>query len=500
MVNAPSTQPKPGPFAIPALAVASHPDVILSPRKLQRSIDSLPLANPVKAANLLLHQLRLLTRDPDPGTRLAALLGLYDVPIQQLLLIVRERFPGNADSAIPPDRLESLVVELLTELACGHLRMANQQLAANRPPKLETLSRAMSLLDAALDIERLHYRRPDPMRWQLLLNIFLHAEYQRLGDQQIDAKQRQADQPDTVQELFFRALIVSLCDPNNQLPGEVLSWQRWATQHAGLLGLTLLPQGAFAIPVDISGQLNPLTGARSGKPGTETRYLATDRFVQQLEEDPEAPAGLRQALVGLVKGRRTPDQRRSERQTRNHPYQLTYGLRNIHRRLEELSQGGTPTRSAVRPVACRQVNQSKFGAAFQLQGPLNPPLSIGEPILAEAETPSGSGGPVGFPGRIRRVFSDDGQRIEIGVEKILGRLIPVTVVGTAAQRTRGDNLGLLQHELDTGHYVLLASRSIYREGDSVAVEGPNVRYNLLMRRLGGVTQHIAYMDVEPIDL
>jgi len=500
MVNAPSTQPKPGHFAIPALAVASHPDVIQSARELQRVIDSLPLASPVRAGGQLLHHLRLLTRDPNPGTRFGALLGLYDAPLQQLSTIVRERIPGSPDSALPLDQLDSLVVELLTELACGHLRIANQLLAAGKTPTLETLFEAMHLLDAALDIERRHYRRLAPARWQLLLNIYLHAEYQQVGDQQVDARQRQADQPDTIQGLFFRALIVSLCDPNNQVPSEVLAWQRWTTENAGLLSFTLLPQGAFAIPVDISGQLSPLAGARSGKPGTETRYLATDRFVEKLEGEPEAPAGLRQALIGLVKGRRTPEQRRSDRRPRNHPHQLIYGLRNIHLRLEELSQGAPPARSAVRPVAGRQVNQSRFGSAFQLQGPLNPPLSIGEPILAEAETRAGSGAPVGFSARIRRVFSDDGQRIEIGVEKIQGRLIPVTIVGSAAQRTSGNNLGLLQHDMDTGQYVLLASRSIYREGDSVAVEGPSMRYNLRMRRLGGIVQHTAYIDVEPVDI
>jgi len=501
MVNAPSTQPKLRPFATPALAVASHPDVTRNARELRRSIDSLPLANPVKAGSQLLHQLRLLTRDPNPGTRFGTLLGIYLAPSQQLLQIVRERLPGSPDSALPLDQLESLVVELLTELAYGHLRIANQLLTAGRSPTLETLYQAMSLLDAALDIERLHYCRLVPARWQLLLNIFLHAEYLQLGAQQVDARQRQDGQPDTIQGLFYRALIVSLCDPNNQVPSEVLAWQRWTAEHAGLLSFTLLPQGAFAIPVDFSGELSPLAGARGAKPGTETRYLATDRFVQQLEDDTEqAPAGLRRALISLVKGRRTPEQRRGERQPRNHPYQLIYGLHNIHHRLEELSQGEAPARSAIRPVPGRQVNQSRFGAAFQLKGPLNPPLSIGEPILAEAEARPGSGVPVGFPARIRRVFSDDGQLIEIGVEKIQGRLIPVTIVGSAAERARGDKLGLLQHDVETGNYVLLASRSIYREGDSVSVEGPSMRYNLRMRRLGGVVQHTAYIDVEAMDL
>lgn len=499
MVNAPSTQPKPGPFAIPPLAVASHPDVMLGGRELRRWIDSLPLANPIRAGNQLLHQLRLLTRDPHPGTRFSSLLEMYDAPLEQLLEIVHARMPGIPDSALPLDQFEARLVELLTELAYGHLRMANEMLASGRPPEKETLFRAMSLLDSALNIERLHYCRLSSQRWQLMLSIFLHAESQHDGDRKIEARLRRHDQPDTLQAVFYRALIISLCDPHHQLPSEVAAWNNWTTEHADLLGLTLLPQGTFAIPIDISGTLGPLASARSGKPGSDTRYLASDRFMQQLEDEPNAPAGLRRALIALIKGRRTPEQRQAERQARNHPYQLVYGLRGIHQRLEALTQGEDPARSEVTPVSCRQVNQSRFGAAFQLQGPLNPPLSIGEPILAEAETGTSNTAPVGFTARIRRIVSGENQQLEIGVEKIQGRLIPVNIVGSAAERTGGDNLALLQHTADTDQYTLLASRRIYREGDSVAADGPSMRYTLRMLRLGGVVNHNAYIDVEPID-
>ena len=500
MVNGPSSQPNPGSFAIPAVAIASHPDVIRNLRDLRHWIDSLPLANPVKAGNLLLHQLRLLTRDPQPGTRFGALLDMYDAPLEQLLLIVNERLPGGTDSsALPLDQLESLLVELLTELACGHLRIANQSLLSGKAPATDTLFRAMRLLDSALNIERLHYRRLALHRWQLMVSIFLRAEYQQVADQQADPKLHSEGEPDTIRDLYFRTLLISLCDPHHKIPSEVIAWHRWATEHTGLLSITLLPEGAFAIPIDIGGTLSPLASARRSGPGTDTRYLAADRFMQQLEEDPEAPAGLRQALIGLIKGRQTPEQRQTERQPRNHPYQLIYGLRNIHRRLEELTRGAAPGRSDVKPVPCRQVNQSRFGAAFQLRGPLSPPLNIGEPVLAEAEASSSNAAAVGFAARIRRVFSGDDQQIEIGVEKIQGRLIPATIVGSATERTRGDNLALLQHSADTGKYTLLASRSIYREGESVAAEGPSMRYNLRMLRLGGIVQHAAYIDVEPIE-
>ena len=41
----------------------------------------------------------------------------------------------------------------------------------------------MGLLDSALNIERLHYRRLAPQAWRLLLHLFLLAEHLQLADQ-----------------------------------------------------------------------------------------------------------------------------------------------------------------------------------------------------------------------------------------------------------------------------------------------------------------------------
>ena len=218
--------------------------------------------------------------------------------------------------------------------------------------------------------------------------------------------------------------------------------------------------------------------------------------MQRLQEDEEAPASLRQAMTDLIKGRRKSEQRQTERRACNQPYRLIYGLRNIHKRLEELTLGDDPEASEIRPVPCRQVNQSKYGAAFQLQCPLALPLNVGDPLLAELTGAADNTAPMGFAARIRRVFSGEQQHIEIGVEKIQGRLIPVTIVGATAEKTRGDTQALIQHDADTERYTLLASRSIYREGDTVAAEGTSMRYNLRMLRLSRVVHQTAHIDVE----
>lgn len=499
MVNGPPAQPKPGQFKVPGAAVARHPAVMLAPREVRQWLGGLPLANPPRAAQLLLQQLRLVVRDPQPGSRLGTLLQLYQGPIDQLLEIVNERLQVNSDSALPLDQLEYSLLDLLSELAFGHLRMANATLDSDKPAAAETLYQAMRLLENAMNIERLHYFRLAPDLWQLLLNIYLYADGQQTAGQMIDVAQRRPDDPGTIQGLFFRALTISLCDPHQHRPEQIRNWQRWTGWHTAALETTVLPQGPFAVPLDISGVLPPLAAARRGKPGPDMRYLALDRFLQALRDDPGAPSGLHQALTDLIKGRKSSEQRQHPRQVRNHPFQLMHGLRDVHARLDALVQGVPNRGLAAEAIPCRQLNQSKSGAAFRLQGPLNPPLTVGESVLLEADAVSPSGAAVGFAGRIRRLVGSGDQQIEIGVEKLSGRLIPVTVTGNAAERARGQPEALLQQDLAAGRYVLIAPRTLYREGDSLIAEGSQRRHELRMQELLEVVQQTAYIAVEDHD-
>lgn len=493
-----SDLPLPGPFRLPPANVARHPAALLAVRDLRGWIDGLPLANPPRCAQMLLQQLRLLVRDPEPGGRFAALLALYQGPLDALLEIVRERLHGFGDSAGPLDQLEYQAVELLQELAHGHLRLANQATAAGKAPGHADLCSAMRLLDHALNIERMHYHRLDPDAWRRVVGIYLHAEHLGLADRDCPGTPV-AGEPRTLRGLFFRSLLVSLSDPHHHRPNEVLGWLSWLGDHAGGLRLSLLPEGAYAIPVDVSATLPPLAGARRGRPGPDTRYLAVDTVLERLQTATDAPSGLRQALLDVIKGRKTPEQRQSERQPRNQPYRLVYGLRAIHERLAELIQGRPPGPTRQPPLDCTLVNLSRTGAALQLHGPASPPLCVDEPVLAEGAMTGSGGAPVGFAARIRRQVSGDGQQIEIGVEKLTGRLLPVRLRSATAETGRNEPEALLLQDIESGRLTLIAARSRYRDDECVTVEGPNTRYTLRLRSVILAVQHVAYIQVEVVE-
>jgi hypothetical protein len=482
------------PFALPDPAVARHPNVILAPRELGQWIEQLPMGNPPRTAQQLYQQLRLLVRDPSPGPRLTALLDGYLPTLERLQQIVETRLPADADSALPLDQLELLILEILSELASGYLRACNQLLVHGKAPPLAVLSRAAGLLDDAAILASLHYHQPPQPNWPLLLDVYLLAHQLQLDRQPGAGKRGVPDLSDTVHARFFAALFTAICDPHHHRPGQIRAWHEWLLHNSADLALTTLPQGNASIPVDISGALTPLAAARTAKPGEHTRYVVTDPLREALATDPEAPSGLHETLDDLLRGRRSPDQRQAPRQTRNHPYQLLFGLYPIAQRLLSLS-GDTDRPPPTRHDA-RQVNQSKTGAAFVLPGTLQTPLAVGEPILAEAEAVAGNGATVGFLARIQRVMIDPGRQIEIGVEKLPGRIMPVTISGSASERLRGDTAALLLHRPDIGGFVLIASRRVYREGEIVGVEGPSVRHSLRMRGQPTATPRLSYIDVE----
>lgn len=498
MAKPQSTPPKLPRFALPEPAIARHPGVMLAPRELRSWAETLPFGNPPRAAQLMMQQLRLLVRDPEPGPKLGNLLALYEEPTRRLLDIVNERLLGNPDHAVPLDQLEHALLDLLTELSYGHLRIANDLLAVGKLPQTALLYHALDLLDTARNIERMHYCASGIDKWRLVLAIYQHAETRGIDAESIDPPTRRSGEPGSIKGLFFRTLVTGLCDPHRHRPGALKDWHDWTGRHAHTLELSVLPQGAFSIPVDTSGGLQLLTGARRGKPGPEMRYLAAETFLRTLYEDPNAPDGLYETLSNLIKGRKSPEQRRGPRQPRDHAFRLLHGLRNVHGRLTELTSGMVSTTDISAPIECRQTNQSKSGAAFRAQGPLNPPLGIGEVILAEADNPKPGGAPVGFIGRIQRLVSADNGQIEIGVEKIAGRIQPVSLSGGAAERARGDTYGLLQQATDTGRSMLLAPYGVYREDDSIAVESANARHKLRMKGLQVATQRIAYIEVDVV--
>lgn len=490
MANVPSSLPQTLPLTTPELSVARHPALILAPRALRNWIDTLPLANPPRAAEDLRRQLELLVSDPDPGSRLGNLLELYEPAINALLEIVHERLESNLDLATPLDQLEYKVVELLQALAGGYLRIADSRLKSGKSPDAATLFRAMRAHCLAATIKRLHYDPPSAEDWQTLLGIFGHAEGLGVTHQQVG---QHGQGPGTIHRLFYSALVISLCDPNRRLPGEIHRWQHWLADHVDGLQLSLLPAGTAAVPIDVGGAVPPLAGARKSRPGTDIRYLDCAPLLAASES---AMPDLHQAMRELIAGRTQPEQRREPRQARNHPYLLMFGLRDIHARLLRLTQGAEDNNQLPPGSQAVQVDQSRDGACFRFVAPPDLKPSVGDPILAEAIAGDARAANVGFTAVLRRFANHSDGQTEIGVEKLRGRLIPVSIQASAGGNRHLSPLALLQQHADTGRLQLLAARGWYRENDTLTIVSGSVTYRLRMRQLYSQTRNTVRVEIE----
>jgi hypothetical protein len=493
MANVPSSLQQALPLTTPELAVARHPALILAPRALRSWIETLPLANPPRAAEDLRHQLELLISDPDPGNRLGSLLDLYEPAINALLEIVLERLEVNLDLAMPLDQLEYKVVELLQALAGGYLRIADSRLKAGKSPDAATLFRAMRAHCHATTIRRLHYHPPTPGDWQTLLGIFGHAEGLGVSHQRIGPPARHVPEAETIHRLFYAALVVSLCDPNRRLPGDIRRWQRWLADQVDTLQLSLLPTGAASVPIDVSGRVPPLAGARKARPGPDIRYLDCSPL---LAASATSMPDLEQALRELIDGRTQPEQRHEPRQARNHPYLLMFGLREIHERLLRLTQGSDDHNQLPPGSQSVQIDQSRDGACFRFVAPPDLKLAVGDPILAEAIAGDAQAANVGFTAVLRRFANHADGQAEIGVEKLRGRLIPVVIQASAGDSRHLSPLALLQQPADTGRLQLLAARGWYRENDMLTIASGATTYRLRMRERTSETRSTVRIQIE----
>jgi hypothetical protein len=493
MANVPSSLQQALPLTTPELAAARHPALILAPRALRSWIETLPLANPPRAAEDLRHQLELLISDPDPGNRLGSLLELYEPAIGALLEIVLERLEVNLALATQLDQLEYKIVELLQALAGGYLRIADNRLKAGKSPDAATLFHAMRAHCHATTIRRLHYHPPTAGDWQTLLGIFGHAEGLGISHRQIGPPARPAQEPNTIHRLFYSALVISLCDPNRRLPGEIHRWQRWLADQVDGLQLALLPNGTAAVPIDVSGRVPPLTGARKARPGPDIRYLDCAPLITACAT---AMPDLEQALRELIDGRAQPEQRHEPRQARNHPYLLMFGLRDIHERLLRLTQGSDDHNQLPPGSQAVQIDQSRDGACFRFVAPPDLKLSVGDPILAEAIVGDAQAANVGFTAVLRRFANLADGQAEIGVEKLRGRLIPVHIQATAGDNRHLSPLALLQQHADSGRLQLLAARGWYRENDMLTITSGATTYRLRMRERSSETSSTVRIEIE----
>lgn len=487
-------------LVVPPQAVARHPDTIVKPGELLHWLEDLPLADSQHLAELLHRQIKLLIRDPNPDARYPELLRAYHPVLCSLQNQVWENLAGGRSSVKSPELLRSTVSQLLLEIACGHMRMINRQIAGGDTPSNTDLYHAMLPLLRLLQWDVVQYNLTRPSVWRQVLQLFSISELYCHSGEQVDSELALDFDARDIHGTFFATLVVLLCDPY-RLPAHglsrLISGLGELAEHLRINGAG---QANYRIPVDLSGRLPPLRYARQPGDSTSIQYLQLDEFFQQLGsiglagDQGSLNNWLQHSLRELALKPAGRESRRHNRHKRTADYHFVHGLHRVHQRLGEI-QAGQPSAQNPDPnntgiileeaytatsvelgVPCHQTDHSLSGAGFMLGARAQAP-AVGSWVLFEADSVAGGGqSGQGFVGQVRRRLQFNDGSSEIGVEKLRGSIIPVRL-GIDRHPT------LLHANREDGVFQLIAPGGSFRTASRHTLHGANKDYQVMFEEL-----------------
>ena len=433
---------------LPKVAAGRHPDARVRPREFRAWLTTIDDRNPLQSCKAILHQLRLLARFPGSIPKLPEILKLLDLPMSGFELHADGLIEGPQTEATIRATVQFLPAfdTLLTEL--GHLqkRMVNDLLDSSAGPSPAVLVSAMKTLAWQLRIDLTRYEHTPQELWRDMLQLYQVAEFSGATGVMVALDE---DREQNVHDLFFGSLLFLLCDPLRLPP--LTTWQLFAAavRYAPTLELHAAKTQFPGIPVDATGNTPPLIFARQPRSSAheQSEYLKIDRLIKTLNdaEADDVTGLLLRTVTELSTNRTTMTVRREERHRRIAEYRMFVGLIGIQRRLSQFSRAA-PNRHDRAPAApaprydpqaipkhviCHQLDQSQHGAGFVLENGSSRSVLVGDLVLMETDSRRDATCSVGFVARVRRLLLRNDGLLEIGVEKLDGRLKPVNIKGYA---------------------------------------------------------------------
>ncbi len=453
-------------FFVPSLDPFENPLVETNPAKLRQWATALPFANPEQLCEAVLTSLVRLNRFPAAVRKRDELMEVYRTPVIRLLHGSVSR-KGSAS-------LHSLR-RVMLEMAYGYSHIANECLGikANRK-NLDRLNLAIYyaikfyLQEYIYACEEFDCRAQHTYREISRLRTF--AEEQKINRMPVD----EGDHPGverSIEQQYNRFLLLRLLDPCHLQEGEPRICFEYLDTVASAAQCT--PPGrdidrSGHYVVDRLGEVPPSLFEPDGLDN-----LAQPRFTlfnlnpvsQQIHQllrslersENQSPVAMSRLtiqevtnlLARMLKSWHIRPQRDSERHSTSGQVSLWRGLQNIHSYLtrderqateEEAEENSEITLSQAQSLQtlnldptkpqliARRFNQSRSGVALHLTINPNAPSMVGELVLIRLE--AGSGLSEWKIGIVKRALNRQAETLEIGVQFIQGRIVPVGLQST----------------------------------------------------------------------
>lgn len=492
--------PKPDPF--------ENPLVETDPAALRQWTTALPFANAEQLSEAVLTSLSRINRFPGQVRKRDELMDIYQTPALRLCHANASR----KGTAAPP-----LLRRVILEMAYGYSHIANECLnnKANRK-NLDRLAHALYfsikfyLLEYLYACEEFDCRASHSYRE--ISRLRTYAEEQKVHRIEIEDGDNFGVQAATIAQQFNRFMLLRLLDPCHLQEGEpriCFDYLNGVASHAVLTAPTRESEASGHYVIDRLGEVPPHLYEPEGlenlslprftlfdlNPVSQQIHLLLRRMERSEEQKPSAMTGLTHQesvnlLARMLKTWHIRTKRDSERHSTSGQVQIWAGLHNIHHYMtrqdvasametedDEITIAESRTLQSVaqdpgRPqLVARRFNQSRSGVALHLA-----PSAAGRPLIGELILISLHGASdindwkIGV---VKRALNREGGILEIGVQFLLGRIVPITV---QPARARTEEEEIPSHPalyIDQGHShrsSLIVPKRLFVIGQEYRVE------------------------------
>jgi hypothetical protein len=446
--------PKPDPF--------ENPLVETNPAQLRQWATALPFANPEQLAEAVLANLGRLNRYPSLVKKRDELMEIYQIPVLRLCHSSNTR---KGSVPIP------VVRRAMLEVAFGYSHIANDCLCgkANRK-SLDRLANAVYfslkfyLLEYLYACDEFDCRTGYTYREVSRLRTF--AEEQRIHQRVIEDSDLHEPNQATIEHQFNRYLLLSLLDPchlQQEEPRICFEYLNSIAGHAQLKTPTAKTEPSGRYVLDRLGEVSPYpfdpeTLEKLSLPRFTLFDLnpVSQQIHQQLrrleKSEEQKPAAMNRLtlqettnlLARMLKSWHIRTKRDSERHSTSGQVRIWAGIKQIHHHLtwqeeennlesesDEITMTETHQLQATRQdpnkpqLIARRANQSRSGVALHLAASSVAMPLIGELVLISLQGTSDIND--WKLGIVKRALNRTEGVLEIGVQFLLGRIVPISL-------------------------------------------------------------------------
>lgn len=477
-------------FHVPTPDPFENPLVETNPGQLRQWATALPFANPEQLSEAVLTNLLRLNRFPGPVRKREELMEVYYTPVQRLL------HGSTARRGMAPNQS---LRKVMLEMAYGYNHLANETLANKASKKnQERLSHAIFHAIKFYMLEFLHACEEFDCRaihtYREISRLSTFAEEQNIHQIPFHEEEYPGIEH-TIEQQFKRFLLLRLLDPCHLQEGEpriCFDYLDNLAGHAQIkpLGRDIECSGHYVI--DRLGEVPPSLFEPDGLDTlSQPRFTLFDlnpvsqqihqllRYLERSEEHKPVAMNkltipeVNNLLARMLRSWHIRLQRGTERHTTAGQVSLWTGLNNIHLYLAQdlgdpqTENGGssdeitlsqtqaTTQKHALDPnkpqLIAHRFNQSRSGVALHLAPAPNTPSLVGELVLVSLQ--SGAAMTEWKVGVVKRALHREDNALEIGVQFMPGRIVPITLQAAFQRPSALDDQETSETPMYPGLYI-----------------------------------------------